>query len=110
MYDSQMAHDESSDTDARNSDLIQYEPVALKAACCFDATVKQSEEAAYIEKGLALIRQGKVAVVLNATQLVSEDLEADSSKRPSSHGLLNIGLPSGKCVFQLLVENFLRVQ
>ena len=54
--------------------------------------------------GLEKIRDGKAAVILMAG--------GQGTRLGFSHpkGMYNIGLPSGKSIFQLLVEKFFKIQ
>lgn len=58
----------------------------------------------FLEKGLDLIKRGKVTVVILAGGQGSR-LGFDHPK-----GMYNIGLPSNKSIFQILTERFLRAQ
>lgn len=64
----------------------------------------EDDRARLSELGLEKIREGKACVILMAG---GQGTRLGSSK---PKGMYNIGLPSGKSIFQLLAEKFFRAQ
>ena len=110
LYNYTMVEEEPRETEGPQGDGVDnYRRITDDCIADFSTgAIDQAETMAYIQEGNELIKNGKVAVVLLATE--SAKSFEGSNDAPSSKGLSDLNLPSNKLVFQILMERFLRVQ
>ena len=94
--------------------ITNHKPETGKAAETFETvepesvvskiTMEKEERERLYDMGMETIREGKAAVIIMAG--------GQGTRLGFSHpkGMYNIGLPSGKSIFQLLVEKFFKIQ
>lgn len=87
-----------------NAVLENLDP-SLVANAALLSKMGSSEGANYIRAGNDLIRQGKVAVVI-----LAQEMEGFLSSDVNNKGFMDLQLSSGKTIYQILVEKFLRAQ
>lgn len=87
---------------------IENETVHMRQAMNYymlnDEPADVTDVQRYVNKGLSLIREGRVGVVILAG--------GQGSRLGFEHpkGMYNIGLPSTRSIFQILVDRVMRVQ
>ena len=86
---------------ASSVDIANFETIGPQ----FIIAPTLAERDTYAKSGNDLIRNGKVAMCLIATESAKNLGSSEVSK-----GFFQMDLPSGKTVFQIFVEKFLRVQ
>ena len=98
MYDSLVKNYEPSS----NEENTTFEP-ADKSICESKVTMVQDQREKLCELGMQKIREGKAAVIVMAG--------GQGTRLGFSHpkGMYQIGLPSEKSIFQVLVERFFRI-
>jgi hypothetical protein len=104
LYNSRMVIEEEDDEKsqaASYADLNTFEQVEPE----FIMTPLAAQITAFAKSGNDLIRNGKVVAVLLAS-----DSAQNLGSTELSKGFFKIDLPSGKTVFQIFVERFLRAQ